>query len=654
MECTRDENKKGGNKTLNIKKISLILCVLFISASMFTIHSANASGGFEDVPQKHEAYEEINYLINLGVIKGYTEKGKKYYRPNNNVTRGQVAKMVVVASDNKPLVVKKSSFSDVPVGTELSGYVERAIQLGYFNTNTKGQFLPNKPLTRDEMSHVLTKAFNLDTSEYENIDSPFLDIGITHSYVKYVNTIYYNGITRGSGQYYKPDSQVTRSQFALFVARATDEKYRLDLPVKGVGVPDTTQVIGTIQVTADGVNIRKSKDTSSPTNVVGTVNKGGKLSVYAVEGDWLKVTYKGAYAYVYKTNAQFLDADGQVVGSIQKKVTTTEAINLYVKATSSSKVISTIKSDVSLSVYKTVSGYYLTIVDGLPGYILADSTVDIEREEPDVPSIDEPNPDEPNPPAVSGKLLGRVTVDNLNVRSSADTNSTVLGKLRKGEYVHVNSINNYWAEITFSGQTGYIHKSYIKLLNQEGNALQNRIIILDPGHGGKDPGTVKGSFSEKAITLKVSTLVKQKLEAAGAKVLMTRTSDTFPTLQDRVDFTNANYGEVFVSIHVNSASSTSAQGTETFYAVTTGDMNQEDVDLATFVNNQIVTNLNMKNRGVKEQQYYVIRYPLIPAILVELGFLTNNEDRDKLTNDRYVELYAESIYKGILQYYTKQ
>lgn len=152
----------------------------------------------------------------------------------------------------------------------------------------------------------------------------------------------------------------------------------------------------------------------------------------------------------------------------------------------------------------------------------------------------------------------------------------------------------------------------------------------------------------------MTTLVKQKLEAAGAQVKMTRTGDTYPSLQDRVDFTDANFGEIFVSIHVNSASSTSAQGTETYYAVTTGDMYQEDIDLATFVNNQIVTNLNMKNRGVKEQQYYVIRNTLIPAILVELGFLTNSEDRGKMTDDQYVELFAESIYKGISQYYAKQ
>ncbi len=616
---------------------------------MFTIHSAQASGGFVDVTKKDDAYEEINYLVNLGVIKGYTDKGKTYYKPNNIVTRGQVAKMVVVASGNKPLVGNKSTFSDVAVGTELSGYVERAIQLGFFKTNIKGQFLPNKPLTRDEMSYVLTNAFKLDTSEYENIDSPFVDVGITHPYVSFVNAIYYNGITKGSNQNYNPNGQVTRKQFALFIARAKNEKYRLELPVKGGAVPDTTQVIGLVSVTTDGLNIRKSKDSSSSANIVGTVNKGGKLSVYAVEGDWLKVSYKDAFAYIYKTYAQFLDADGNTLGNVQKQVTTTQNINLYVKPTSSSKVISTVNSKVNLPVYKTVSGYHLTVVNDVPGYIVANSTVDVEIEKPSTP---DPKPD-PTPPTVSGDLLGRVTVDHLNIRQEASSTSAVVSKLKKDEYVQVNSINGYWAQVTYQGQKGYVHKSYLKLLNQSGNPLKDRIIIVDPGHGGKDPGTVVGSNSEKAITLKVSTLVKQKLEAAGAKIYMTRTEDTYPSLQDRVDFTNANYGEIFVSIHVNSAANTSALGTETYYAVTTGDMFKEDIDLATFVNNQIVNNLNMKNRGVKPQQYYVIRNTIIPAILVELGFLTNNEDRVKMTDDQYVELFAESIYKGILEYYSK-
>jgi len=613
---------------------------------MFTINSAQASGSFVDVTNKDDAYEEINYLVNLGVIKGYKEKGKTYYKPNNTVTRGQVAKMVVVASGKKPLVVNKSSFTDVKAGTELSGYVERAIQSGLFKTNTKGQFLPNKPLTRDEMSYVLTNAFKLDISEHENIDSPFVDVGINHPYVSYVNTIYYNGITKGSNQNYNPNEQVTRKQFALFVARAKEEKYRLAIPAKVVAVPDSSQVIGLVSATTDGLNIRKSKDSSSTTNIVGTVNKGGKLSVYAVEGDWLKVSYKDTFAYIYKTYTQFLDADGNALGNVQKQVATTQNINLYAKPTSSSKVISTVNSKMNLPVYKTVSGYHLTVVNGVPGYIVANSTADVEAEKPSTP--------DPTPPIVSGDLLGRVTVDNLNIRQEANATSAVVSKLKKGEYVQVNSINGYWAQVTYQGQTGYVHKSYLKLLNQSGNPLKDRIIIIDPGHGGSDPGTSYGSITEKDITLKVGTLVKGKLEAAGAKVLMPRTGDTFLPPQKHIDFAHDNYGEIFVSIHVNSADSTKAKGTETYYAKTPGDMYQEDIELATFVNNQIVKNVNMENRKVRKFNYIVVANTIIPSILVELGFLTNSEDRAKLTDDKYLELFAESIYKGILEYYSKQ
>ena len=613
---------------------------------MFTVHSAQASGVFVDIPKQDEAFEEINYLVNLGVIKGYTEKGKMYYKPNNNVTRGQAAKMVVVASGNKPLVVHTSSFSDVKAGSELSGYVERAIQLGFFQTNTKGQFLPNKPLTRDEMSYVLTKAFKLDTSEYENSDSPFMDVSINHPYVTYVNTIYYNGVTKGSNQKYNPNEQVTRKQFALFVARAKNEKYRLDVPVKGVAAPDASQVIGLVAATTDGLNIRKSKDTSSAANIVGTAHKGGILSVHAVEGDWLKVSNKGSFAYIYKTYTQFLDADGNALGNVQKQVTTTQNINLYVKPTTSSKVISTVNSKVTLPVYKTVDGYYLTVVNDLPGYIVVNSTEDAVVENPSNPN--------PTPPSFSGDLLGRATVDNLNIRQEANTTSTVVSKLKKGEYVQVNRINGYWAQVTYKGQEGYIHKSYIKLLNQSDHPLKDRVIIIDPGHGGTDSGNTFGTIYEKDVVLKVSKLVERKLAATGANVLMTRTDDVYPTLPDRVDFTNVNYGEIFVSIHANSVlNNTTANGTETFYAMTSGDK-QESIDLATFVNNQIVNDLKMRNRGVKNEQFYVIRNTIIPAILVELGFLTNSEDRAKLTDDHYIELFAESIYKGIVEYYSKQ
>jgi len=120
-----------------------------------------------------------------------------------------------------------------------------------------------------------------------------------------------------------------------------------------------------------------------------------------------------------------------------------------------------------------------------------------------------------------------------------------------------------------------------------------------------------------------------------------------------VKITNDNFGEVFVSIHVNSAASSSAKGTETYYSVSTGDMYKEDINLATYINNQIVNNADMTNRGVKKEAYYVINNTIIPAVLVELGFVSNSADRAKLVNDQYVSIFADSIYKGIVQYYSK-
>lgn len=258
-----------------------------------------------------------------------------------------------------------------------------------------------------------------------------------------------------------------------------------------------------------------------------------------------------------------------------------------------------------------------------------------------------------NDPVVTSGTTGKVTVASLNMRKQASGSSATIKQLSKGTVVAVHSIDGYWAKVTAGKDTGYVHKSYIKLVNEKGSPIKDRIIILDPGHGGKDPGAVNASHTEKAIVLKVGNLVKQKLEANGAKVYSTRTGDTFPTLQERVNFTNSKFGEIFVSIHVNAATSSSAQGTETYYSITTGDQYEEDKKLATYINTEIVNNAKMKNRGVKEAQYYVTRNMIIPSVLVELGFISNAEDRNKLIDDKYVEIYAQSIYNGIVDYYRK-
>lgn len=618
--------------------------VAFLLLTTLIAKPASASVVFADVATTSDTYKEIQYLINLGAIKGYEENGQTYYKPNVSVTRGQAAKMVVVASGNNPLTVSTSSYSDVKVGTEVSTYIERARQLGFFEQRS-GKFKPNEPLTREEMSYVLSKAFDLDASLYSNVLNPFPDVSDSNTYSSYIKAIYYNGITKGSNGNYMPKNSVTRAQFASFIARSSEDKFRLAKPAIPEAV-DTSQVIGLISVTTDGLNVRTAPNMSS--QILGKVNKGGKLSVYDVDGVWLKVSYQGQYAYIGKTYAQFLDADGQPLGTADGTVRTTEKLNVYTKATSTVKVNNTVNEGDIVNVYGEKNGYYLVAVDGLPGYILKSKTTITSGFDKDI--VVE------NPPASSGETpltgtQGKVTIGGLHVREKASSSSTSLMTLKKGAVVAVHSIDGYWAKVTASGKTGYVHKSYIKLINTSGSAVKNRIIILDPGHGGKDPGAVNGSSTEKAIVLKVTNLVRAKLEAAGAKVFMTRTGDTYPTLPERVAFTKDKYGEMFISIHVNSATSTSAKGAETFYSVTSGDQYQEDAQLAKAINSEIVENANMRDRGVKQADYYVIRNMMIPSVLVELGFISNSEDRAKLISDKYVEIYAQSIYNGVVDYY---
>ncbi len=500
------------------------------------------------------------------------------------------------------------------------------------------------------MSKILSKAFKLNADEYSKLALPFTDVKPSDPYYKYIAAIYYNGITKGdtTGTKYNASEAVKRSQFASFIARASNEKYRLDLPVQGVTIPDTSDAIGQVSATTNNLNVRSTADSSSSSNILGKIHTGDQLPLYEIQSNgWLKVSYEGRYAYVYRDYVKYVDDNGNALGAVQKKVKARVAITIYKTRDMNGKVLGSLAANTTMNVYKTIGNWYLTDMNGLPGYIRISQTTEIAEEQP-TPPVEE-KPDEPQ---VNTNTIGIATVNGLHIRAKASGTSNSLGKIDRGTSVEVHSISGNWAKITYKGINGYIHKTYLRLKNQTGSAVKGRIIIVDPGHGGKDPGASSSGAIEKQITLKVATRVKEKLEKQGAIVKMTRTGDTYPTLTERVSFAQNNYGEMFVSVHINSAGA-SAKGTETYYSVSNNENEKEDLALATAINNQIVKNANMTNRGVKRADYVVIKGLVMPAVLVELGFVTNEEDRNKLTSDKYVDIFAQSIYNGIVEYYSK-
>ena len=174
-------------------------------------------------------------------------------------------------------------------------------------------------------------------------------------------------------------------------------------------------------------------------------------------------------------------------------------------------------------------------------------------------------------------------------------------------------------------------------------SLQHTIVI-DPGHGGSDSGATFGSRRESNDTLRLSLAVQRLLQAQGQRVIMTRSTDTFVSLNERSEISNRNNADLFVSIHRNASSSTSANGAENFVFTTA----PVSTALAAFdVLDEVVTVGVQNNRGVKRGNFAVLRNTYASAMLLEMGFITNTRDNELF--DQNLEAYATAIARGIMQ-----
>ncbi|QFZ92141.2 N-acetylmuramoyl-L-alanine amidase [Synechococcus elongatus] len=174
------------------------------------------------------------------------------------------------------------------------------------------------------------------------------------------------------------------------------------------------------------------------------------------------------------------------------------------------------------------------------------------------------------------------------------------------------------------------------------------IVVIDPGHGGPDAGAVGiGGIREKDIVFDISQQVASILRNSGIDVRMTRTADIDLDLEPRVQVAEQARADLFVSIHANAISldRPEVNGLETyFYASQSGER------LARTIHQSILSSISIRDRGVRQARFYVIRRTSMPAVLVETGFVTGSEDARNLANPNHRRKMAEAIARGILQY----
>lgn len=189
--------------------------------------------------------------------------------------------------------------------------------------------------------------------------------------------------------------------------------------------------------------------------------------------------------------------------------------------------------------------------------------------------------------------------------------------------------------------------------------LQNKIIVIDPGHGGSDSGAVgPNQTQEKTITLAVAQKVQTLLEKAGAQVLMTRVDDTdvygpnasaVNELRARTQVANDNNADLFVSIHINAFSNPTASGTATYYYP----KSKYDGMLAQSIQNRLATAGGLQNRGKHPANFYVIKYTTMPAILTELAFISNPNEEEILNSPQFQQQMAQGIVQGLDDFFKK-
>lgn len=173
-------------------------------------------------------------------------------------------------------------------------------------------------------------------------------------------------------------------------------------------------------------------------------------------------------------------------------------------------------------------------------------------------------------------------------------------------------------------------------------------IVLDAGHGGSDYGAIRSGINEKDINLDVAKRVQAILLSKGVNVYMTRTTDEFVSLEGRTVFTANKNPDIFVSIHVNSATSPDATGLETHY------YHPNSLDLAQTVHASLTSYVKSRDRGIMKSRFYVINHTCVPAILVEIGFISNPAERAALVSEERKQQTAQAIAEGILKYLNKR
>jgi N-acetylmuramoyl-L-alanine amidase len=409
----------------------------------------------------------------------------------------------------------------------------------------------------------------------------------------------------------------------------------------------------TITVKTDDLNVRSGPSLNH--DIITTLKKGEKYPLVKENGDWMQIALskkkKGWVAgYLVTQNKEDIiltstsETEKKEPTSSKTGIITVDSLNIRSKPALNGEIIGKLQKNSSVEIISETNDWIEILYNGQSAWI-SDLYIEETNSEVDHKSSEQL-------PADSHLTI---LYNGTNIRKQPNTQSAILERASSGNTYEAVRLANDWYEILLSdGQTGYVASWLITTESSTTQSkkqgldqyLQNKKIVIDPGHGGKDDGATgaKGTL-EKEVTMQTAEYLYKKLKAAGANVILTRNFDKYTTLPKRVGVANYQDADAFISIHYDSNKDKSVRGMTTYF------YHPWQKEIAVDIHSAVIDQIKTTDRGTQFGDYYVIRENKKNAILIELGYLSNPTEELLVKTDQYQESAATGIYEGLARYF---
>lgn len=407
-----------------------------------------------------------------------------------------------------------------------------------------------------------------------------------------------------------------------------------------------------VTVLVDALNVRYGPGLSH--EILTQVYEDDELTIIGEDNEWYKVRLHSdqiGWVASWLVENEEVSIDNQATGKI-----TGSKVNVRQFSTTDSAILGTVSENEEYQILYRENDWVQILFDSRVAWIHSNyievTTGTITQP---VQAADQ----------FDNKKRVRVGANPTNVRTQPSTDAEILTTVREVTDFEVKSEVDDWYEIEVAdGQIGYVANWVTELVNQDAKVptppeeitspnhfatnLSEATIVIDAGHGGHDPGAVAASgFVEKDITLSTALLLANKLQDAGTNIVLTRSDDTFISLNDRVYKGHQVNADAYISIHYDAvAVANTMSGTTTYY------YSQSEKDLADTVNHYLEQHGPLSNNGVRLGDYFVLRENQQPSILLELGYLDNDHDISIVNTAQYQNTIVDAIYQGLSFYFS--